>query len=278
MSNFTYKYGSYTHEVGSVVDFVWEHIPNITRRGRRDTALYRVTLRGLILCTSGDAWQDVRDKIHALDTAYRFQEDMKFSVVNPDGTDSKYVLDPSVDTDILRGPYLASYRFPNGTIEELAVKREWEIVLECLRLEPHSQIIHYEETVNHLGTADWRWAYQNTLQLPRRYVIWPVTTQTIVQHGRSTGLEGYYLPGYNAGQDTMGIRVLNDPFTVGVTHVERRELRRELLGMPVWYRIPRLGRNKFLYYPAEWSYTYESISPYRWLRPVNPMSGIYLFP
>jgi hypothetical protein len=262
MSNFTYKYGSYTHEVGSVVDFVWEHIPNITRRGRRDVALYRVTLRGLILCTSGDEWQDVRDKIHTLDTAYRFQEDMKFAVQNPDGTDSKYVLDPDSDTDILRGPYLANFRFPNGTIEELAVKREWEIVLECLRLEPHSQIIHYEETVRHHGSCWPSWAFQNTLAGPRSYFTWPATTQMIIQQGRSTGLEGYYLPGWLAGTQRLGVRVLGDQY-------EHRERRQEDLGKPLRYNIPRIAnRNKFLYYPANWTYVYESAVRFEHLQPV----------
>jgi hypothetical protein len=275
MSNFTYKYGSYTHEVGSVVDFVWEHIPNITRRGRRDVALYRVTLRGLILCTSGDQWQDVRDKINALTDAYAGQpgayiptEDQKFVVLNPDGTESQYVLDPAVDTKILRGPYLANYRFPTGTIEELAVKREWEIVLECLRLEPDSQIIHYEETIDHGGTCAAAWAYQNTLLLPRQYFTWPSTTQRIIQRGRSTGLEGYYMPGYLAGQSTIGVRVLNDPYAAIPSLYERQDLRREILGKPLRYTIPRLNRTKFLYYPAEWTYVYESPTPFAWLQPV----------
>jgi hypothetical protein len=260
MSNFLYKYGSYTHEVGSVVDFVWEHIPNITRRGRRDTALYRVTLRGLILCTDGDAWQDVRNKIYALSAAYRFQEDMPFAVLNPDGTESEYVLNPDVDADILRGPYLASYRFPTGTIEELAVKREWEIVLECLRLEPHSQIIHYEETINHHGTDAPTWATQYTLGIPRSYFTSAASTQTIVQTGRSVGLEYYYRPGINAGHNTLGIRVLGDQF-------EHQDRRREMLGKPLRYHIPRLGRTKFLYYPAEWTYVFESAAAFAHLQP-----------
>ena len=261
MSSFLYRYGSYTHEAGSVVDFVWEHIPNITRRGHRDVALYRITLRGLILCTSGDAWQDVRDKIHALDTAYRFQEDMSFAVLNPDGTASKYILNPDADPYILRGPYLASYRFPNGTIEELAVKREWEIVLECLRLEPSSQIIHYEESINHHGTSAPTWATQYTLGIPRSYFTSAASTQTIVQTGRSVGLEGYYLPGALAGLQTLGIRVLGDQF-------EHQDRRREMLGKPLRYHIPRLNRTKFLYYPAEWTYVYESAVPFAHLQPV----------
>lgn len=268
MSNFTYKYGSYTHEVGSVVDFVWEHIPNITRRGRRDIAMYRVTLRGLILCTSGDEWQDVRTKIKDLTDAYAGQpgayiptEDQKFVVLNPDDTESQYVLDPAVDTNILRGPYLASYRFPTGTIEELAVKREWEIVLECLRLEPDSQIIHYEETIRHNGSCAASFAIQNTLLAPRTYTTWPVTTQMIVQQGRSVGLEGYYLPGWLAGSKRLGVRVLGD----GYEHQERRH---EDLGKPLRYHIPRLGRTKFLYYPANWTYVYESTIPFEHLQPV----------
>ena len=261
MATFNYKYGAYTHETGSVTDFVWEHIPNITKRGQRDIALYRVTLRGMFLCTTGDDWTDIRDKISTFQNAYNnpttpyFNNDLKFALVNPDGTDSKYVLDPATDPWILKGPYLKRVIYPTGTIEEMVAKREWEVVLECLRLEPESEIIHYEETIRHFGNCAKSWVAQLTQGVVRSYRTHPATTQMIVQSGNSVGLEGYYLPGWNAFMVTLGIPVLD-------TSYEHEERRVETLGKPLRFQIPRIaGRNKFLYYPAEWTYVFESQIP-----------------
>jgi hypothetical protein len=253
VTNFLYKYGSFTHEVGSVTDFTWKHRAHNTQRGQRDISLYRITLSGSLLCMTGNTWQEIRDKILALRTAY-LTNDLKFSLINPDGTDSSYRLDPFTDPAILKGPYVAEVDFPTGTIEEMLVKREWKVVLECLRLEPESQIIEYEETVKHYGSPYGAWASALTLQAVRQYITQFQSTKLIVQEGRSVGLEGYYATGWWNGWPTFAIPVISDPL---LQHMERKE---EHLGKPILYppsdMTPRLNR-KFLYYPGAWKYVYE---------------------
>lgn len=254
MSTFTYKYGSHTHEVGEVTDFVWERMAHTTERAQRDIAIYRVTLRGMFLVTEdSQTWTKLRDDVAAFVEAYS-QNDVKFAVVNPDNTDSNHVLDPDTDPDITKGPYVTGWKYPQGTIEEMIAKREWEVTLECLRLEPESQIIKYEENVRHIGTCDMAWQSQNRVNgLPVSYPVYPATTQTIIQEGNSIGLEGYYLPGWvnniwaGGAADTtvpFGVRVLGDQY-------EHKERRMQVLGKPV-----KVGRY-FLYWPAKWKYTFE---------------------
>ena len=260
MSNFLYKYGGYTHEVGEIQDFKWSHTPHVTGKSQRDIAIYRITLRGKLLNCTTDTWQEIRDKIHAVKDAYSWGNDQKFSVVNPDGTDSGYVLDPASDPDILKGPYLVNFEYPTGSIEELVAKREYTIVMEAIRAEVEDEIIEYSETITHVGNCMASWAFQNTINrkdssgnllvgTPRSYSIWPATTQKIIQKGHSVGFDGYYCPGWNAGFQTMGIPALN------TTTFEHQERRIEIPGKPL-----HLGRG-FVYYPADWVYTYESAQP-----------------
>jgi len=254
VSNFLYKYGSHTHEVGEIYDFVWQHIPHMTGRARRDTAMYRITLRGRLLCDDTCSWEDIQTKIAALSTAYSANNDLKFSVVNPDGTDSHYVLDPANDSDILKGPYLANFTYPHGSIEELVVKRDFTIVLECIRAEVESEIITYSESITHVGNCMPKWVFQNTVDgdafegTPRSYQVWPKTTMKIIQKGHSVGFDGYYAPGWVSGYQTIGVPVLALSF-------EHQEQRIEIPGKPL-----KLGRD-FVYYPADWTYVFESAVP-----------------
>jgi hypothetical protein len=264
---FRYKYGSFTHEAGSVTDFRWQTIPHYTQRGKVDVSLYRITLTGELICTDGDNWQDIRDKIYNLRSAY-LVNGLPFALINPDNTLSSYNLDPTYDEAIVNGPYVTDIDFPTGTIEEMVVKREWKVVLECLRLEPESLRIEYEERIRHLGTCAESWAYAPVWTgLLRKYQTRRATTQMVVQEGRSVGLTGYYLPGYVSpgwptypslpGWPTWPVPSGGTTFGVPAyppihEHLESRE---ETLGKPL-----RLGRY-FLYYPANWRYHYEVPSP-----------------
>jgi len=251
VSNFLYNYGNYTHEVGEIYDFVWQQVPHTTKRLRRDTALYRITLRGRLLIDDGCTWTNIRDKISDLMAAYRLENDRKFSVTDPDGNDTAYVLDPNTDGDILSGPYLVNFTYPHGSIEEFVVKRDFTIVLECVRVELESQIIEYEEHVSHYGNCMREWTTQNVLNpfTSRSYTTWDKTTQTIVQKGHSVGFDGYYAPGWLYGWQTLAVPVLNP---VIYEHPGRRV---EVPGKPI-----KMG-NQFVYYPASWMYVYESLQP-----------------
>jgi hypothetical protein len=257
---FIYKFGDYTYEAGSVVDFQWTFRSHQTVRAHRDIAVYRVELKGMFVsegATPAQSWADIRDRIALFRDAHRMlvagvSLDKKFSVSHPNGTETSYVLDPDNPWTI-KGPYVIDLEYPTGTIEELLAKREWTVTLECLVLEPESEIIRYDEQVQHVGTCGPSAVTQYVFGEPRRYMAWPWTTQTIIQRGSSVGLGGYYLPGwlnvpFPNSLTPFGIRVLGDDFE----HVDKRE---HMPGKPL-----RLG-NKFLYYPAAWKYVFESKVP-----------------
>jgi len=242
-TTFLYKYGAYTHDPGEITDFRWEIKPNMTRRGRRDTLLARATLTGRFLaCT----WEEHATKIANFLDAYGVNG-KPFGLYHPDGSLSRSYLDPD-DPTMLAGPYIADLVFPTGEGAEYVTKRDWKVVLEGIALSPESQIIQYEEQIEHRGRQAALWAWQMTLLGVRKYQLWPTATQTIVQRGSSIGLEGYYMPGWVAGLSTVGIPVLTELDE----HAERRI---ETLGKPL--KMGSGSHVKFVYYPCSWQYVFE---------------------
>lgn len=240
-----YKYGTYTHDPGEILDFRWEAKPNVTRRGKRDTTLLRATLTGRFLaCT----WQELAQKQAALIDAYKIS-DRVFGLFHPDGTPSRSYMDPA-DPDLIAGPYLVDFSFPTGEGAEYVTKRDFQVVLEGIVLSPESQIIEFEETIDHIGTTGPTWAFQNTLDPsgPEAYQTWPWTTQLIIQRGKSVGLEGYYLPGWLSGYPTLGAPIIG-PTYLQYEHMENRFER---------VKTPLTLDRGLVYYEAQWQYEYET--------------------
>jgi hypothetical protein len=235
MSTFVYKYGGHSHEVGEIIDFVWEKECHHTKRGRRDTSTLRATLKGQLL---GCTYQEIRTAITALEKAYAYNG-MKFVLSNPDGTDSAYVMDPT-DPLMLVPPRIASISFPNGTREEMVATREFVIVLECVRKDVESEIIEYYEEIRHVGMTGAHWVFAQTLTGVVPYQVWVSGTQRIIQDGYSVGMQGYYLAGATP--------ILGPAY-------EHVDCRVETLGKPL-----HLG-NSFVYYPAKWHYEFETSVP-----------------
>jgi hypothetical protein len=253
MSTFLYKYGSYTHEVGEVTDFRWQILPNMTRRAHRDTLLARATLTGRFLC---DGTTEMKTKIANFLDAYS-TNNKAFGLYHPDGSLSRCYLDPA-DPTLIAGPYVVEVDFPTGEGAEYVTKRDWRVVLEGIALSLEAQVVQFEESVRHVGTALTAFAFQNTLAGPRVYAIWPATTQMIIQSGSAVGIEGYYAPGWIAGLDTIVMPILPAILGTAFEHLDRRI---ETLGAPLV--MPR----KRIYYPSQWQYVYESATAGTYMPP-----------
>ncbi|MCU0872011.1 MAG: hypothetical protein MUE50_06665 [Pirellulaceae bacterium] len=249
MSTFTYKYGSYTHEVGEITDFRYQLLPHMTRRALRDTNLVRATLTGRFL---GCDYSEIKTKIANFLDAYG-TNNRKFAMYHPDGSETRYVLDPA-DEYLIAGPYVVDCDWPTGEGAEYVTKRDFRIVLEGIVVSLEDQVIQFEESVRHVGTAMPSWEYQNTLAGPIAYQIWPATTMMVIQSGSSIGFGGYYAPGWLANFETLVIPVL----PLQYEHAERRI---ETLGAPLVF--PR----KRAYYPAQWQYTFETNFPGNYMPP-----------
>ena len=232
--------GAYTHEVGEPIDFEYINDVNHTKRGWADTMTARATIKGR---TSGDGWAVLKPKLIALENAYKQQADVPFGLLHPDGTPTRQYMDPA-DPNCLRGPYIKHISYPHGTDAEYVSWRDWVIVVEAIYAACESQIIHYEETVRHVGTCDAAWASQYTLMGPRSYFTWPATSMHIIQSGYSIGFDAPYLPGIWGG-NWGGIPVLPVQFE----HLERR------VAEPI--KPLHLGR-AFVYHGWRWEYCFES--------------------
>ena len=249
-----FKYGAYQHDPGEITDFRWEVIPHITRRAHRDTLLARATLTGRFLACG---WSEIATKVAAMLDAYIVSGN-DFGLYHPDGTLSRCYLAPSVDSTLIAGPYVTELQFPTGEMAEYCTKRDWKIVLEGIALSIEQQVVQFEESVRHVGNCADAFAFQNTLLTPVPYRIWPATTQMVVQSGSAIAVEGYYAPGWLNGLDTMVMPIVGAIIGTSFEHLERRV---ETLGAPLV--MPR----KRIYYPNQWSYTYESATPMIYMPP-----------
>lgn len=241
MAAFEYRYGDYTHEDGEITDFRWEVVPNHTTRGARHTTTVRATLKGQFL---GCTYSEIYNKIHQFGQAYQ-TNGRKFGLYHPDGSPTKHIMDPA-DQYVMVGPRVVLLDFPDGTMEELVVKREFTVVLETIRDEAESQIIFYDEKITHIGVCGPIWAAQNTMYGPRSYIIWPASTQTIVQEGSSVGFHGYYLAG--------AVPIMGWAYE----HLEKRI---DEPGKPL-----HLGKY-FVYYPWRWRFEFETDVPWLMVPP-----------
>ena len=233
-----YKYGDHTHATGEVTDMHWQEIAHMTSRGRRDTSLTRVRLNvELQACT----WAGLKAKIDALYSAYT-QNDVKFGMVDSNGADTKYVLDP-FNPNMMRGPYVTDITCPTASMEEMVIKREFVITLEAMFAAPESQIIFYDSKVTTIGTAIVpTWVMQPLANgAIRRYQVWNLAPQRIIQTGNSIGFDGYYELGM--------VPVLGSDF-------EHEDLRMIEYGKP-----RKIGLNDFFYYPMRWRFVFEAVTP-----------------
>lgn len=184
-----WKYGSFTHLPGEVVDARYSLQRHLTKRGMRD----RVTVRTkLIVEPVGCGWAAIKAREQAIYDAYYRNPGQRLVLVYPDGSEAYVRMDNTYANGIVVPP-VPSITYPMHTNEENVNKRHMEIDIESVQLDIESEILEYKQTIKHTGIAGGVFVWQPTLSGLIQYQLWPNTMQLIVQEGHCTGLEGYPL-------------------------------------------------------------------------------------
>jgi len=182
-----YKYGTFVHPAGEVIDCQYRIKPNTTKRMFTDTATVQtvLTIRALG-CTPAE----IKAREDAIYGAYSVGS-KDFGMYMPDGTLTK-LFHGATGPNVVASPW-CEFILPTGTGEEYATKRDIQIVINSVIRCLGSQIIEYTESIKHIGLATAVYGWQHTANGPIQYEIWPATVQTIIQDVHTVGFEGYVI-------------------------------------------------------------------------------------
>ena len=231
---------------GNLVSF--ELIPNVSRRGKTETVLKRMTIEGHICAqgsTDAERRQNLTERIEGIRDG--FDSDYGDLGLYINGALTPHAL-LTTHPDNLSGTRVVYRSWPSGAPAEYANRRYYRVTLAALfRPNNADQIIAFRERLLFTGTAGPIFRYGRRLVgLWRKWPLYTNSTQRLLQSGEIWGLEGY-----PAG-------VLPGPIIPGEEH---EELRTEQLigGMQV-------GQH-FLEYGIHYSYSMETNTPSSGLTP-----------
>ena len=216
-----------------------EFIPNISRRGKTQTVLKRMTIEGTI-CATNDSSPTLTERIEAIRDAY--DQDYGDFGLYINGVLTSHALF-TTHPDNLTGVRVVARSWPKGEPSEYATTRYFRVTLAAMFLPPNvDQTIAFRETVRFVGSSG------PIRRFSRRKVgPWPIeqlysnSTQMIYQQGEIWGLQGYPLGVLPAPLLASGPGVIQ--------HVDQNDIQ-EIGG--VW-----VGRT-FLEYGLRYTYPMES--------------------
>jgi hypothetical protein len=225
-----WKYGSYAHPPSEVNLAKMSISYQLSPRGRRMERIDTLHLYGQF-CEDSQA--DVLTRIDELINAYSFDYVDAGLYLDDGVTLTKHKL---VNADSVSGVRVL-HRSWDGSPEELATTRTFDIVLQATYPDTETQLVAWQETVEILGTTGPRYDIVDTYFGPLAIQTAAATAQRIVQSGSSVGYSGYVLP--------------PPPLYPTFEHVDRRTV--------------KLGSGKSrgktaTHYPSSWTYYFTLAS------------------
>lgn len=230
-----FTYGAHRHVDNEVNLVNMQQFPVFSDRLKRRTSRYRMTISGELQYATQ---QTLTDKIGELISAYSV-DGQEACLYQDNGTPTHHRL--AVTGNLVSGPRIMYRDWPKGDAAEYATKRTFRIILEAEYLEPDSQIVAFQETLQFRGDGGPLWK----MCVRARGAPFPVqladkTPQQIIQAGTVVGLSGF------------PIALIPAPmFPV----YEQRFARQVSVGSP------KLYGSMYLDYPMSYSYSFVLPTP-----------------
>lgn len=178
-----FTYGAYQHPNAEVNLAKMSIAYRMSPRGRR---MERVDTMHLFGQFCEDSTAEVMARIDELINAYSFDYN-DAGLYLDDGTATRHKL---VNTDSISGVRVL-HRSWDGSPEELATTRTFDIVLQATYPDNETQLLEWNETVETVGTGGPRFDVVDTYFGPYAQLVAQSTAQRIVQSGSAVGYTAY---------------------------------------------------------------------------------------
>lgn len=183
-------WGSYAHPDQEIKIKRYYKRAKISPRGLREAVTIGVFLEGWVVADTETA---VASRIIEIETAYAFDNN-DFVMLNTAGAEGPHVLKSS-HPQCLTGVKVMDFQWTDHDPSELLNNRSFTIQLEADYIDPASDLIEYEDSLEYIGNCGPDWITKELPHGPPQDVLLcDQTIQTVIQTGHSIGLSNYYLP------------------------------------------------------------------------------------
>lgn len=187
------QYGNYRHPMcgANLINFVIR--PRRSPRGIQLANIVEAQVSGTIFAEEGETEYEVGAKVQELKNAFS-RDGFDFGLYHSDGTPTPHIMYTN-DPYNLTGNQIVHRTFPASHNGEFSTGRDFAYAVRAEYRAAETQIIDYQETIQHTGFTGPKIKWHEHKYLPAYYEVESYrTVQTIVQSGYAITNEAYLWP------------------------------------------------------------------------------------